>query len=102
MRLFRIPDGTGFIRQAFCQIAILRTHVDLNRHAGELRFDLPRRVFKSAGEVDNARRVFQRALKLQPDCHPAQQELRELDRSSESQSFMSRLLSWRPSSGRKR
>jgi tetratricopeptide (TPR) repeat protein len=36
------------------------------------------RVFRAAGEPDNARKVLRRALKIQPDCHAALQELRLL------------------------
>jgi cytochrome c-type biogenesis protein CcmH/NrfG len=36
------------------------------------------RALKATDDVENARRMFRRALKLDPDFHPARQELRAL------------------------
>lgn len=37
------------------------------------------RIFKATDEAKMARKMFTRALKIQPDCHPALQELRLLE-----------------------
>jgi cytochrome c-type biogenesis protein CcmH/NrfG len=51
------------------------------------------RVFKAAGEVENARKVFRRALRIRPECHDAQRELRQLDaRPPKRRSLLDRLL----------
>lgn len=53
------------------------------------------RVFKAAGEVENAAKVFRRALKLNPDCHAARQELRALGlgrRSAQPEGLLQRLF----------
>jgi hypothetical protein len=51
------------------------------------------RVFKAAGDLENARKVFRRALKIKPDCHDAQVELRLLVRAaSKPRSLLDRLL----------
>ncbi len=51
------------------------------------------RVFKAAGELGNARKVFRRALKIKPECHDAQIELRLLGRRTpKRRSFLDRLL----------
>ena len=50
------------------------------------------RVFRAAGEPDNARKVLRRALKIQPDCHAALQELRLLERPEKPRSLLERLL----------
>jgi tetratricopeptide (TPR) repeat protein len=51
------------------------------------------RVFKAAGDLENARKVFRRALKIRPDGLEAQRELRELGgEASERKSFLARLL----------
>jgi tetratricopeptide (TPR) repeat protein len=50
-------------------------------------------VFKAAGEIENARKVFRRALKVRPDCHEAQRELRLLElRVPKRKSLLDRLL----------
>src|SRR5262245_13855715 len=50
------------------------------------------RVFKAAGELENARKVFRRALKIKPDCHEAQSELRLLKlRQPKQRSWIDRL-----------
>jgi CheY-like chemotaxis protein/tetratricopeptide (TPR) repeat protein len=51
------------------------------------------RVFKAAGDVENARKVFRRALKIRPDGLEAQRELRELDGEAPARKgFLARLL----------
>jgi CheY-like chemotaxis protein len=53
------------------------------------------RVFRAAGERDNARKVLRRALKIQPDCHAARQELRLVEQSEKLEkprSLLERLL----------
>ena len=55
------------------------------------------RVFRAGGELENARKVLRRALKIQPDCHAALQELRLLDRREKPRSFVERLIDrWLP------
>ncbi len=50
-------------------------------------------VFKAAGELENARKVFRRALKIKPDCHDAQRELRVLGlRTPKRRGLLDRLL----------
>jgi CheY-like chemotaxis protein/tetratricopeptide (TPR) repeat protein len=49
-------------------------------------------VFRAAGELDNARKVLRRALKIQPDCHAARQELRLLEQPEKPRSLLERLL----------
>jgi CheY-like chemotaxis protein/tetratricopeptide (TPR) repeat protein len=53
------------------------------------------RVFKAAGEVNNAAKVFRRALKLDPNCHAARQELRALGagrRTAQGEGLLQRIL----------
>jgi cytochrome c-type biogenesis protein CcmH/NrfG len=52
------------------------------------------RVFKAAGDFGNARKVFRRALKIKPECHDAQVELRLLVRAApkKNRSLLDRLL----------
>jgi len=37
------------------------------------------RIFRENGAVDRARKMFENALRIKPDCHAALQELRLLD-----------------------
>jgi tetratricopeptide (TPR) repeat protein len=51
------------------------------------------RVFKAAGELENARKVFRRALEIKPDCQEAQSELRLLKlRTPKRRSLLDRLF----------
>jgi hypothetical protein len=51
------------------------------------------RIFKAKGDVEMAAKVFRRALKIRPDCHPARQELRLLElRDTKKTSLLGRLL----------
>jgi tetratricopeptide (TPR) repeat protein len=50
------------------------------------------RVFRAAGEPENARKVLRRALKIQPDCHAALQELRLLRQPEKPRRLRERLL----------
>lgn len=53
------------------------------------------RVFVAAGEPENARKVLRRALKIQPDCHAALQELRLLEqRDEEPVGLLARMGRW--------
>ena len=51
------------------------------------------RVFKAAGELENARKLFRRVLKIKPDCDDARRELRQLTVPTPTRkSFLDRLL----------
>jgi CheY-like chemotaxis protein/tetratricopeptide (TPR) repeat protein len=50
------------------------------------------RIFKATGELAMARKMFKRAIKLRPDCHPALQELRLLEIRSKKQEKPKRLF----------
>jgi CheY-like chemotaxis protein/TolA-binding protein len=59
----------------------------------ELSYIYLGRILKEKGDVEAARKVFRRALKIKPDCHPALQELRLLEmRERKSRGVLSRLL----------
>jgi hypothetical protein len=51
------------------------------------------RIFRANGAADRARKMFERAVRIKPDCHAAHQELRVLDlREQKSRGFLNRLL----------
>jgi CheY-like chemotaxis protein/Tfp pilus assembly protein PilF len=53
------------------------------------------RILKARGDVEAARKVFTRALRISPDCRPAQQEMRVLkmrERKEQGKGFLTRLL----------
>ncbi len=52
------------------------------------------RVFRAAGERDNARKVLRRVLALHPDCREAREELDLLDRPEGSEGLVGRLRGW--------
>jgi DNA-binding response OmpR family regulator len=59
----------------------------------ELSYVFLGRIFKAKGDVEMAAKVFRRALKIRPDCHPARQELRLLEmRDAKKTSLFGRLL----------
>lgn len=59
----------------------------------ELSYVFLGRIFKAKGDFEMAGKVFRRALKIRPDCHPARQELRLLDlRDSKKSSLLGRLF----------
>jgi DNA-binding response OmpR family regulator len=59
----------------------------------ELSYVFLGRIFKAKGDVEMAAKVFRRALKIRPDCHPARQELRLLElRDTKKTSLLGRLL----------
>jgi CheY-like chemotaxis protein/tetratricopeptide (TPR) repeat protein len=45
----------------------------------ELSYVFLGRILRAKGDVETARKVLRRALRVNPDCHPARQELRLLD-----------------------
>jgi DNA-binding response OmpR family regulator/cytochrome c-type biogenesis protein CcmH/NrfG len=50
------------------------------------------RIYRAIGKEDSARRIFQRALRIRPDCHAARQELRLMDlRAARSSGLLARL-----------
>jgi CheY-like chemotaxis protein/tetratricopeptide (TPR) repeat protein len=50
------------------------------------------RILRARGETDSARKVFQRAIRIRPDCHAAQQEIRLLKlRQGKGKGILSRL-----------
>jgi cytochrome c-type biogenesis protein CcmH/NrfG len=51
------------------------------------------RMFKATGDMESARKMFQRALKIRPDSHAALQEVRVLTlRESKGKGLLDRLL----------
>jgi CheY-like chemotaxis protein len=59
----------------------------------ELSYVYLGRILKAKGDVEAARKIFRRALRLKPDCHPALQELRLLEmRERRSKGVLSRLF----------
>jgi CheY-like chemotaxis protein len=51
------------------------------------------RIFRANGAADRARKMFERAVRIKPDCHAAHQELRILNlREQKSRGFLNRLL----------
>jgi tetratricopeptide (TPR) repeat protein len=50
------------------------------------------RIFKATDDAEHARKMFQKATKVDPDCHPALQELRLLEmRDQKSKGLLGRL-----------
>jgi CheY-like chemotaxis protein/tetratricopeptide (TPR) repeat protein len=59
----------------------------------ELSYIYLGRILKAKGDVEAARKIFRRALKIKPDCHPALQELRVLEmRERKGKGVLSKLL----------
>ena len=59
----------------------------------ELSYIYLGRVLKGKGDIEAARKIFRRALRIKPDCHPALQELRLLEmRERKNKGVLSRLL----------
>jgi len=59
----------------------------------ELSYVFLGRIFKAKGDLEMAAKVFRRALKIRPDCHPARQEMRLLEmRDAKKTSLFGRLL----------
>jgi CheY-like chemotaxis protein/tetratricopeptide (TPR) repeat protein len=52
------------------------------------------RVFKAGGDLENAQRVFRRALKVQPDCRAALDELRRLNEPDRREGLLGRVRGW--------
>ncbi|MDJ0852339.1 MAG: response regulator [Myxococcota bacterium] len=52
------------------------------------------RVFRAAGERDNARKVLRRVLKIRPECREALRELELLDRPDKSEGLADRVRGW--------
>jgi CheY-like chemotaxis protein len=51
------------------------------------------RIFRATGAADRARKMFERAVRIKPDCHAARQELRILTlRERKGSGFLNRLL----------
>jgi CheY-like chemotaxis protein/tetratricopeptide (TPR) repeat protein len=51
------------------------------------------RIFRATGDMESARKMFQRALKVSPDCHAALQEIRVLKlRESKGKGLLGRFL----------
>jgi len=50
------------------------------------------RIFKAIDDAEHARKMFRKATKVDPDCHPALQELRLLEmREQKSKGLLGRL-----------
>jgi CheY-like chemotaxis protein len=59
----------------------------------ELSYIYLGRILKAKGDVEAARKIFRRALRIKPDCHPALQELRLLEmRERKGKGVLSKLL----------
>jgi CheY-like chemotaxis protein/tetratricopeptide (TPR) repeat protein len=59
----------------------------------ELSYVFLGRILRARGEVETARKVLRRALKIRPDCHPALQELRLMEmREQKGRGLLGRLL----------
>jgi tetratricopeptide (TPR) repeat protein len=52
------------------------------------------RVFKAGGDLENAQRVLRRALKVQPDCRAALDELRRLNEPDKAEGLLGRMRGW--------
>jgi len=51
------------------------------------------RVFRAKGELENARKVFRRAIRIKPDCHAALRELRLIEsRATKRKGLIDRFL----------
>ena len=50
------------------------------------------KILRAKGEMDTAKKIFRKALRISPDCHPAHQEIRLLEmREKKGKGILSRL-----------